>query len=150
MSKHSSSPKFKTRLVILFYKVVMPSLMLILLLGVSSLISRPTFAGSKFIDALVRIMLSLWFVIGYIRLPNLAKKYRLYPNVEWKRSEISAWGKLFYLSLAILFGVGITLVTWWAINVFLPVLKNVSLLLAIVNGMLYIIPIARQYQVFKL
>jgi len=150
MKNNNPLLKISTKGLILFYKVVMPGLMIFMLLGMSSLISRPMFVGSRFIDTAVRIVLCLWFCIGYVRLPNMAKKYRIYPNIEWKKSDVSPLGRLYYSCLAILFGVGVILVTWWAINVFLPNFKDASVLLAIANGAIYTIPLMMQYEIFKL
>lgn len=150
MRDDSSFLKIITRAVILFYQIVMPSITIILLLGISSLISRPIFAGSRFIDTSARIVLCLWFCIGYFRLPTLGKKYRVYPNIEWKKSDVSPLGRLVSSCFAILFGIGVILVTRWAINVFLPLFKDISLFLAIANGVVYAIPLVMQYEVFKL
>jgi len=143
-------PNNKFLALIPFYKVVMPTITIVLLLGVASLIARPVLVGSRIFDAFVRVVLCLWFCIGYIKLPNLAKEYRPYPNIEWKKSDVSSLERLYYSFLAILFGIGVILVTWWAINTFLPIFKDISLLLAIANGIIYAIPLVMQYEIFKL
>jgi hypothetical protein len=106
--------------------------------------------GSKYFDVFVRIILCLWFCIGYIKLPNLAKEYKPYPNIQWKKSDVSTLERMYYSFIAVLFGIGVILVTWWAINTFLPVFSAISLLLAIANGIIYVIPLLVQYEVFKL
>lgn len=132
-----------------FYGIAMPSVTIILLLGVSSVVSRPVFANSKIADAAIRIFLCFWFCAGYIRLPK-AKNYRLHPDIEWKKSDISLLENLYYSVLAILFGVGVSAVTWWTFNVFLPFLNETSLLIAVVNGIIFAIPLMLQNEIFKL
>jgi hypothetical protein len=133
----------------IFYRVVMPGIMIILLLGISSVIKRPKFMSSGLIDILTRVFMCFWFCIGYIKLPNIKKKYKLYPNIEWKKSDVSLLGKMYYSFIAIFFGVGITLVTLSMFNIFLPIFSNINLFLAIANGAIYAIPLMMQYEVLK-
>lgn len=131
------------------YKFVMPSLTIILLLGVSSIIARPMLGGSIFIDTAIRIVLCLWFCTGYVSLPNLSEKYKPYPNIKWKKSDVSLLARLYYSFLALLFGSGIVVVTQFVISVFLPIFKDISLILALTNGIIYAIPLIMQYEIFK-
>ena len=57
-------PNNKFLALIPFYKVVMPTITIVLLLGVASLIARPVLVGSRIFDAFVRVFLCLWFCIG--------------------------------------------------------------------------------------
>jgi len=150
MSQDNSPLISRANAVRVLYKVIMPGLVLVLFLGVSSLTSRPKLAGSMFVDVLARIVISLWLAIAYYRLPDQAKKYRVYPNIEWKRSDISPAGKLLYVSMALWIAFGVGLVIWWGISVFLPSLKDASLPVAIVSGIIYALPLVARYQVLKL
>ena len=149
MNKQNSS-FLKTKIVLIFYKVVLPIMMVIFLLGVSSLVERPIFMGSKILDMTTRILLCLWFCIGYIRLPNLTKVFRVYPNIEWKKSDVSSRERILYFIFSITIGIGTTLVTKWLINEFLPIFADISLISSIVNGVIFALPLSMQYEVFKL
>lgn len=137
------------RFLLFFYQGVMPITTILLLLIVSSLINRSDFLNSKFIDIFVRILLCVWFCLGYIRLPDIKKFYRIYPNIDFKKTDISLFGKVFYILIAILFGVGTTVLTVWIVNVFLPIFSREGYIIAIVNGMIYALPLIMQYEVFK-
>jgi hypothetical protein len=137
------------RILLIFYKAVMPGITILLLIVVSSIINRPDFLDSKYIDIFIRILLCLWFCLGYIRLPDIKKFYRIYPNIEWKKVDISLSGKIFYLLIAILFGIATTFLTLWMVNVFLPILSQIGFIIAIINGSIYAIPLIMQYEVFK-
>lgn len=150
MEKNNPFFKPRNRVVLLFYRVAMPSISLLLLFGASSLIDRPLFMGSRVIDILVRVTLIFWFITAYMRLPNLTLKYRFYPNMEFKKTEISVGAKIFYISLAIIFSFGIVLVTWWTLNTFLPTMDKYSVPIAVINGLIFMIPLTVQYQVFRI
>jgi hypothetical protein len=128
----------------------MPCVFLILIFVVSSLTRKSYFGGSMLLDFFIRIIICLWFCVGYIRLSKVKNTYRLYPNLRWEKDNVSEKGKILYISLAILFGIGIGLVTYWVFRVFVPILGNIIFFLAIANGIIYAIPLIRQYEVFKL
>jgi hypothetical protein len=132
----------------IFYLIIMPIVTVILLLGVSSIIQRPKFMGS-FVDLAIRVLLILWFCTGYILIPRL-KKYRFYPNITWSKADVRPLERIYYIAMAILFGVGITVITRWVLLVFLPIFGDFGVVFAILNGLLYAIPMIAQYQVFKL
>jgi hypothetical protein len=138
------------RLIVVFYKFVMPFITILSLMGISQITQRPKFLGSEFIDFVTRVLLSLWFCFSYVRLPHLRQHYRFYPNIEWSKSDIHPSARLVYIGIGSAFGVFITIITSWVIRAFIPILSDYSLVLAILNGLIYAIPMALQYEVFKL
>jgi hypothetical protein len=130
------------------YSYVLPCTILILLLGVSQLIDRPRFLGSSVFDLVVRLLLCLWFVFGYRRLTNISK-YRPTSVSRWSKADLDFVEKLFYISLGILYGVLMTLITWWIIQVFLPIFVNISIFISILNGLICSIPAIANYYIFK-
>lgn len=143
---------FRERLVSLitvFYTIVMPMVIVVLLLGVSQFITRPKLLGSEIADLVIRILLCLWFCFGYRRLPHLSN-YRVFPSIQWSKSDIGTVEKLYYLFLASFFGFSVTMVSWWTILVFIPIFGNFSFVLALFNGVICALPVAVQYEVLKL
>ena len=139
-----------TKLAKIFYMIIMPGITIIGLLFVSQVIPRQRFLGSGIVDIAARILLCLWFCAGYIRMPSLPEKYRIYPNIIWTKSDITPRAKFVYMGLGIIFGIGISIITWWAIGIFLPIFDNYRIFLAAVNGIIFAIPLMAQYEVFKL
>jgi hypothetical protein len=135
--------------VLIFYKYVMPVITVISLILISQIITRPRLLGSWFLDLVVRIFLCVWFCIGYVRLPNISEKYKFYPNITPKKSDIGPSGKVFYISLAIFFGILVALMTGWVLRSFLPFLSIYIIPIAILNGLIFLIPLIAQYEVFK-
>ncbi len=132
-----------------FYRIFLPTILIFSLLVISSIINRPVFLGIKFVDVLVRLLLCAWFGVLYIALPDIKSVYRLYPNIQFTKADISRSGTIFYIFIAILFGIGTSLVTRWTVVWFLPIYGQVSISIAVINGLIFTIPLIIQYEVFK-
>jgi hypothetical protein len=142
----SSNSLLKTIKVIYLY--VLPSIIVILLLGVSQFINRPKLFRSDTVDLVIRILFCLWFSFGYRRLLYISK-YRPTPVSSWTKADIDIVEKLFYISGGVFFGIMITIFTRWIILVFLPLLAQISIVLAIINGLIYAVPIIVNYHALK-
>lgn len=132
----------------LFYKLILPSISIGLFFGASLIIPRQYFLGSKVIDLIIRILLCLWFCYGYLQLPILAKK-RFLPIIEWKKYELFVDEKIFIFFQVILFSFIMSVITWWTIDIFVPILRPYSVIMSILNGFLYLIPLIAQYEKLK-
>ncbi len=96
----------------------------------------------------IRILFCLWFTFGYWRLPYISK-YRPTPVSAWTKADIDIVEKLFYISGGVFFGIMIAIFTRWIILVFLPPFAHISIVLAIINGLIYAIPIIVNYHALK-
>jgi len=148
MSMIESNRNLIKNIVKVVYSYVLPCTILILLLGVSQFIDRPRFFRSEAIDLGLRIIFCLWFIFGYRRLPNISR-YRPTSVSTWTKADLDLLEKLAYIGLGILYGILMTLITWWIIQVFLPTFINISIILAIINGLICSIPAIANYHIFK-
>ncbi len=137
------------KVVLIVYKVILPLVMAVFLFLFSSSIPRPKFLGSDFTDFLARILLWIWFFIGYWRLPTLYdnianQKFRL--RIEFSSKLLA---KIYYFSNAIGFSLMMFLFTWWTIEYFVPLIKSFSIIIGILNGLFFAIPQIFKYDEFK-
>jgi hypothetical protein len=148
MSTKSIRNKMES-LINIFYKIILPILTVVLLLGVSQIIPRPMFLGSELADLGTRILLCLWLSFGYRGLPKLSSSW-LTPNTQWSKGDIGRYETLYYLFLALFFGFLYTVITWWIIEVFVPIFGNFSFIIALFNGVICALPVVIQYEALKL
>jgi hypothetical protein len=128
-----------------FYKWVMTGITVILLLVVSQVIARPLILRSFVIDLLARIWICLVFCRGYVILSNPRKHMaRFYHKKIEDLENVSdhVTGYLIVVPIGFMFGILATAVTWWTLQVFIPILGNVILALSILNGVICFMPIA--------
>jgi hypothetical protein len=52
--------------------------------------------------------------------------------------------------LALMFGAAVSIITWWTVQVFMPFAAGFSLSIAIINGLIYSIPLIIQNEVFRI
>jgi hypothetical protein len=132
------------------YGVALPLLVIILLLGVASLNSRPHILGSAASDLIIRFLFAIWFSILYIRLSRIST-FSSFPNKKWTKADVGALEKHIYWGLSIFFGVvcGI-IITWSVIQWFLPSLSSFAYVISTANSLMIIIPLITHYWVLKL
>jgi len=126
----------------------MPAITIILLLGISQIIQRPRFLGF-YVDIICRILLCTWFCFGYRGLFPIGKPL-MYPTLEWSKSDLRLWEKVYCISFAILAGVLVSILTWWIIMIFIPIFGRYSLIPAVFNGIIFSIPLIIQYEKFRI
>lgn len=132
-----------------FYGIVLPTFVVIALLGFASFNEKPQILGSTSADFIVRFMLALWFCGLYIRLSQFSS-FSFFPNRKWSRSDVTGLEKYFYLGLISLFCIGCGIITFWVIRWFFPELLRFALIFAAMNGFVIFLPMATQYWVIKL
>jgi hypothetical protein len=142
MKKPLSTIKSKS-LIKLLYKFVFPATAICSLLLISPRIPRDLFLGSRVLDLVTRIWLCIMFCMGYIILSDLeryqswfyqSKKRNLSPDNDFAT-------RIFNITMSIMLGIFATLISWWTIRTFLPVLDNFALALAVLNGVLFFAPL---------
>jgi hypothetical protein len=137
-------------LIYVFYNFVMPAATTITFLVVSQFIRRPFVFGSGLLDFLARVLLCLWFFFSYTRLLNIKEKYKPFSDITWSKSDIDPVERILLIGLAIFFGTMVTLFTWMSLNAFVPIVGKFGIVLAIANGVVFLIPLCLQYEVFKI
>jgi len=131
------------------YRLVLPFAVVLLLFGIASFNSRQHLFGSASADIIVRCMITLWFCGLYIRLSRLSS-YSFFPNKKWSKADVGGIEKYFYISLCFLFSIGCGVITWWAIQWFLPNFSDFAIVITVLNSLIVLVPMATQYWVFKL
>jgi hypothetical protein len=133
----------------LVYGVALPLSVIILLLGVASLNSRPHILGSAASDLIIRFLLAIWFSILYIRLSRISS-FSYFPNKKWTKADVGALEKYIYWGMSIFFGVVCGIITWSVIQWFLPSLSSFAYVISTANSLMIIFPLLTHYWVLKL
>jgi hypothetical protein len=83
------------------------------------------------------------FCVGYIILSDLERYQSWFYQNKKKNinSDNDFVTRVFNISMSIMLGIFATLVSWWTIHTFLPILDNFALALAILNGVLFFAPL---------
>ena len=131
------------------YRIVLPILTIILLIGVSSFNNRSRLFDSIYIDLFVRLFLCYWFCGLYWKLSRFSS-YSIYPNIIWKKENLTKKEKTFYIGLGILWGIGSGILTWWSVKFFFPCPLFIRYASSILNAFITSYPMAIQYWVLKL
>jgi hypothetical protein len=133
----------------IFYRFVMPLFTIILLLGVASITTRPKLLGNLYADVIIRAILALWFCGVYLRLSRLSD-YRLYKNIEWKKSDVGPVEKYILIGFAIFGGCMGGIFTWGILNTLIPNSSIFVVVSAILIGFVIMRPLVTQYWVLKI
>jgi hypothetical protein len=131
------------------YGAGFPIVVIILLLGVASLSSRPSVLGSTASDLIIRCFLTIWFCALYIRLSRISS-FSHYPNKKWTKADVGSIEKYVYWIMSIFFGVVCGVVTWWIIQWFFPVIAFLAYVISAVNFLIIVLPLVTHYWVLKL
>jgi hypothetical protein len=135
--------KLITHSIFIFYRFIMPTATGFLLFVLPQITSRSAFLGYQITDFLVRLMLWLMFCIAYWSLSNIYRPNPKRPSWLLLNKDISAL--LHLLFSAIGSGLILSLVTWWSVDSFVPILSRYSIFLGIGNGFSYAIFVLGQY-----
>jgi len=131
------------------YGVVFPMSVVILLLGVASLNSRPKLLSSSALDLIIRFLLTIWFSILYIRLSRISS-FSYYPNKKWTKADVGPLEKYYYWALSLFFSVVCGIITWWVIHWFLLSSPGFTYAVSVVNCLVILMPLVTHYWVLKL
>ena len=134
-----------------FYQFIFPLTVVISLLLISGNISRPLFSGSILLDFLARFWLCLIFAMGYIIISDL-DKYQIwfYGHSRENLGDPPDTFTIFWnICMSLMLGIFATLISWWAVRTFLPILNHIALLLALLNGFLFSMPLLYQSSRFR-
>lgn len=133
------------------YRVVLPVIVVILLLGIASINSgnRTLLLSSVAFDLVIRILLSVWFSVLYIRLSRF-NTYSVYPNRHWTAADVGKLEKYYLIALSILFSLGCGILTYWVVRWFFFNVDSLALGIALINSAIVLLPMVTQYWVLKL
>jgi len=133
--------EMSSRVIRVFYGLVLPAFAIALLLIVSQIMKRPWFLGSFGLDLFARIWLAFSFCLLYLRLSDLDRYifrvYRIQINHSNDDELPWNWRNVFW---GVLLGVVSVPFTWWIIRFFLPGFSGMGGLLAFLHGLLLSIP----------
>lgn len=129
----------------MFYRIVLPALVVVFLWGVSQMIVRPRLLNSEAADIVVRLLLGLWFIRLYRAFPYR----RITPVSNWSKAELDIVEKVYYIGLGVISGPIMGLVTWWVIRVFLPIFEDYGIFIAGLNGLIFSLPTVVHYEKLK-
>jgi hypothetical protein len=142
MKKPLSTIKSK-RLIKILYEFVFPATTICSLLLISPRLPRDLFFNSRVLDFVTRIWLCIMFCMGYIILSDL-ERYQswFYQNKKKNLSSDNDFStRVFNITMSLMLGIFASLISWWTIRTFLPVLDNFALALAVLNGVLFFTPL---------
>jgi hypothetical protein len=131
------------------YGFLLPIIAVGFLLGLASFNSHPRILGSFSSDLIIRALLSAWFCGLYIRLSRFST-YSIYPNKKWTKADAGALEKYYLIGVGFLFSAGCGILTWWALHWFLPGFSIFSFVIAVVNFLIVLWPMAKNYWVLKI
>ena len=137
--------QIKTSMYKIFYTVVMPLTTVIFLL----LISPIQLGKISPFYLVIRFLICVWFSGIYIVLAYFSK-YRLYPNIQWKKSDVGKTEKWYLLFQGLAFGLACAGITFLVVQKFLPGFGNFRILIALLNGILIAVPLMAHYWILKL
>lgn len=138
-----------SKIVNMIYRLFLPIAGVLLLFGIASYNSRPQLLGSASADFIIRCMVTLWFCGLYIRLSRFSS-LSFFSNKKWSKADVGETEKYFYIGFSFLFSLGCGVITWWAIQWFLPNYSGFAIVATVLNTLIVLLPMATQYWVLKL
>ncbi|HLC03055.1 MAG TPA: hypothetical protein VJK02_08465 [Anaerolineales bacterium] len=128
------------------YTLLLPFIWAILLLGVSSVISRKPIMGSWTLDTIVRILTTTALAAQHAVVPNRTSLRRWFYGRDLEnplpRDDLAA--NIFAVFQAVVAGVVCAVVVFVVIQLFLPQLDSIAYLLAGLNGLVFTLPLLIQ------
>jgi hypothetical protein len=138
-----------TKIIKNIYSVLFPFIVIVLLLGIASFNNRPLFLGSITFDLILRLLITVWYCVFYIKLSRISS-FSYFPNKKWSKSDIGELEKYYYIGMGIFMSVGCGLITWWVIQGFFPNFSSFAFLIAAINSMIFFLPLITHYWVLKI
>ncbi len=127
-----------SRLFKYFYNYIMPFVTIIVLMVVAQAISRPLLFSSAVADFLGRLWISLCFSASYVILAD-PERYRTWiygRKIEQRKDHEDPATSLWNVGMGLMLGFFVFMITRWVVHVFLPIMKDFSLVLAMLNGLI--------------
>ncbi len=137
------TPRIYSRLFKYFYNYIMPLVTIMALMIVPQFISRPLLFGSVVADSLGRLWIALCFCATYVILAD-PEKYRAWiygSKIEQRKDQEDLATSLWNIILGLMLGFFVFVITRWVMQVFLPIMKDFSLILSALNGLICAIPL---------
>ena len=131
-----------------FYGMIMPITVIVLLLGIASFNDRPRFLGTPAMDLIIRFYLTVCFCVLYVRLSRISS-FSYYPNKRWTKEDVGKNEKYFYLGEIVFLSVGFGIVTWWVIRWFFLGSESLAYVISIINSLIIFFPMVTHYWVLK-
>jgi hypothetical protein len=133
------------------YGIVFPVIVIALVIGIASLntSSRTIILGSIPFDFVIRTLLSIWFSALFIRLSRFST-YRVYSNKQWTKADVGKSEQYYLIGLAVLFSIGCGILAYWVTKWLFPGIGNFTFVIALINGLIVLLPMATQYWILKL
>lgn len=134
------------KMLVLLIRIGMPILSIILLLGISPTLERNV-VGSEEADFAERVLISIIFCLSYAGMPFISKGFWYWTFPEFKRTNIIVFPKSLALSMTIVLTrfIFYGILTKITIDRYLPIFNRVSIILAIMNGIIFAWPAYAQY-----
>jgi hypothetical protein len=151
MKKIISDRKVSKKMVRLFYACFLPITTILSLLILSAAIPRKLFLSSSLLDFLARLWICLVFSMGYLIMSDIYKFRAWYYGGKLKitnganDSTTMTWN----IVMTLMLGVFAALASWWTIQTFLPILDRLAVYLALLNGVLYAMPLFGERKQFR-
>ena len=124
------------------YSVALPGGILFLLLYYSPIIERPYLGDSKAFDFMARFWFSISLCIIYVLVSRVYARYDNKNVLNANDSGDIAPEKNQCKMAAIVLGILMVVLSWWVLNVFLPIFNSpVALLIAFGNGIIISLPL---------
>lgn len=138
----------ETKPIKIFYGIVLPIVVVILLLGVASFNTRRRIEPETF-DFLQRFLLTLWYIGIFNGLSRISSA-SYYPNRKWTKSDVGQTEKAILIGFIILFSIIFALITLWPIHKFFSINLYLGYVIAFINGVIVFVPLITHYWVIKL
>ena len=125
------------------YTWLLPLVIAILILIVSSKEQRSPFLGSWSLDFFARLYITVFLSAGLIILPRPEKLRRWFYGKELNTpaTDTDIAVNLFIVFCGLVYGIFAALIWSWVMRVFLPSLASVNMIITVLSGFVYAIPI---------
>jgi hypothetical protein len=146
MKNQSTEPRKLSRVGRFIYTVILPLVIAFSLLFVSNNTARPLFLGSVLLDFLARLWICIMFWAQYAIVCDLERYRRWFyagKIIEPNCSE-DVVNEIWNLCMGLMGAVYVSLISWWSIRIFLPIVEEYSIMLAILNGLAFFLPMFLQ------
>ena len=99
-------------------------------------------------DVIVRLIITLWFCGFYWRLSRISE-YRLYKDIEWKKTDVGPVEKYYLIGMGIFGGTVYGIFTWGILKTLIPNSLDFAIVSGVLNGFIFMLQIVTHYWVLK-